>query len=145
MLFLLAEGEGNSNQIARETHYDQKNVYLILERWAGTGFIEREKRGRQNLYSLKPGSKAFLPAEMEGKFWNWEPFFRSFGRLCVAAHSKPWRTDAYLLSSLFRSIHCDVSPLAKAAGIVLPDPQLLPGEELFAAMAGVLARMPDSF
>lgn len=145
LLFLLAEGKGNSNQIARETHYDQKNVYVILERWAGAGFIEREKRGRQNLYSLKPGSKAFLPAEMEGKFWNWETFFRSFGRLFVAVHSKPWQTDPYLLSSLFRSVHRDLPPLAKAAGIVLPDPQLLPAEELFAPMARALARVPDSF
>ncbi len=145
MLFLLAEGEGNSNQIARETHYDQKNVYIILERWAGAGFIGREKRGKQNLYELKPESKAFLPAEIGNTFWRWEPLFRSFGRLFVAVHSEPWRTDAYLLSSLFRSLHRDVSPLAKAAGIVLPDPDLLPGEDLFAPMAGALARIPDSF
>ncbi|MCU0276947.1 MAG: helix-turn-helix domain-containing protein, partial [Acidobacteria bacterium] len=145
ILFLLAEGEGNSNQIARETHYDQKNVYVLLERWAGAGFIDRKKRGKQNLYSLKPGSKAFLPAEIGNKFWSWEPFFLSFGRLFVAVHSEPWRNDAYLLSSLFRSIHHDLLTLAKAAGIVLPDPQLLPGEDLFAAMAGALARIPDSF
>jgi hypothetical protein len=145
MLFLLAEGEGNSNQIARETHYDQKNVYVILERWAGAGFIDREKRGKQNLYSLKPGSKAFLPAEIESKFWSWEPFFRTFGRLLVAVHTEPWRTDAYLLSSLFRSLHHDVSLFAKATEIVLPDPQLLPGEELYSAMAGSLARVPASF
>jgi len=145
ILFLLAEGEGNSNQIARETHYDQKNVYVLLERWAGAGFIDRKKRGKQNLYSLKPGSKAFLPAEIGNKFWSWEPFFLSFGRLFFAVHSEPWRNDAYLLSSLFRSIHHDLLTLAKAAGIVLPDPQLLPGEDLFAAMAGALARIPDSF
>lgn len=67
ILFLLAAGEGNSNQIARETCYDQKNVYVILERWAEAGFVGREKRGKQNLYSLKPGGSFSLPVDGDRK------------------------------------------------------------------------------
>ena len=145
ILFLLAAGEGNSNQIARETQYDQKNVYVILERWAEAGFVGREKRGKQNLYSLKPGITSFLPSEIDLKFWRWEPLFRTFSRLFVAAHAEPWRADAYLLSSLFRSLHEDIHPLAKTAGITLPEPQFLPGEELFAPMAEALPKIPAYF
>jgi len=144
-LFLLMVGEGNSNQIARETHYDQKNVYVILERWAEAGFVGREKRGKQNLYSLQPGGTLFWPAQTERKFWRWEPFFRSFGRLFAAVHDEPWRSDTYLLSSLFRAQYGAITPFARAAGIHLPDPQLFPGEALFAPMAAVLPGIPGHF
>jgi len=144
-LYLLMTGEGNSNQIARETHYDQKNVYVILERWAEAGFVSREKRGKQNLYSLKPGGTFLLPAQDDKKFWRWEPFFRSFGRLFAAVHNEPWRSDTYLLSSLFRAQHGNIIPFARAAGIELPDPQLFPGELFFAPMAAVLPGIPRYF
>lgn len=145
ILFLLVAGEGNSNQIARETHYDQKNVYVILERWAEAGFVGREKRGKQNLYSLKPGITFFLPAEIDLKFWRWEPLFRTLSRLFVATHAEPWMTDPYLLSSLFRSLHGDIYPLARTAGIALPELALHPGEELFAPMAEALPKIPAYF
>ncbi len=145
ILFLLVAGEGNSNQIARETHYDQKNVYVILEHWAEAGFVGREKRGKQNLYSLKPGITFFLPAKIDMKFWRWEPLFRTFSRLFVAAHAEPWRADAYLLSSLFRSLYGDISPLARTAGIMLPELTLYSGEELFAPLAEMLPKIPAYF
>lgn len=145
ILFLLMKGEGNSNQIAREIQFDQKNIYVILERWTETGLIIKQKRGRQNLYLLKPGMLSFLPQETVVEFWNWEPFFRLFGRLLVASYSEPWMHDAYLLSSLFRSIHGETGPFARIAQAALPDSQLLPGEELFEPMAKVLPRIPESF
>ncbi len=145
ILFLLAAGEGNSNQIARETHYDQKNVYVILEHWAEAGFASKEKRGNQNLYSLKPGGAFSLAGGIDPKFWRWEPFFLAFGRLHVAAHADPWKDDAYLLSSLFRGLRGDIAPFARAAGITLPDPQLFLGEEFFAPMAEWLPRIPEHF
>lgn len=145
VLFLLSWGKGNSNQIARETHYDQKNIYLILERWTESGFVDREKQGRQNLYELNPGLPFIWPEDDPQKFWRWEPFFRSFGRLLVAAAAEPWRADAYLLSSLFRELRGDIAPFAKIAGMSLPEPQLLLGEELFAPMAAALPKIMGRF
>jgi hypothetical protein len=145
ILYLLVKGEGNSNQIAREIHYDQKNIYLILERWAESGFVSRENRGKQNLYALKPGNDFLLNAKVPHAFWRWEPFFRLFGRLFVAVNSEPWRLDPYLLSSLFRDLHESISAHAKIAGIELPEPQLHPGEGLFAPMAKVLQNLSDHF
>jgi hypothetical protein len=145
ILFLLAAGKGNSNQIARESHYDQKNIYVILERWAEAGFVDKEKQGKQNLYSLKQGFAFLLPAEIDLKFWRWEPLFLTFGRLFIAVHAEPWSTDPYLLSSLFRGLHRDVSPLARMAGIALPELLLHPGEELFTPMAEALPKIPAYF
>jgi hypothetical protein len=144
-LYLLMTGEGNSTQIARETHYDQKNVYVILERWAEAGFVGREKLGKQNLYSLKENGIFSWPAETGRKFWRWEPFFRTFGRIFVATQSEPWRSDAYLLSSLFRAQLGGITPFAKTVGMDLPDPQLLPGEALFAPMAAALPGILERF
>jgi hypothetical protein len=145
ILYLMVKGEGNSNQIAREIHYDQKNIYLILERWTESGFVSRENRGKQNLYALKPGNEFPLNVKIPTAFWRWEPFFRSFGRLFVAVNNEPWRADPYLLSSLFRDMQESISVHAKIAGIVLPEPQLYPGEELFEPMAKALQNIPDHF
>jgi hypothetical protein len=131
-LYLLVKGEGNSNQIAREIHYDQKNIYLILERWAETGFVSRESRGKQNLYGLESG-KYFLPdVKTTTVFWDWNLFFVLYSRLYVAAQNLPWATDTYLLSSVFRDIHPQAARIAKSTGRSLPDPKLYPGEEYFA-------------
>jgi hypothetical protein len=145
ILYLLVKGEGNSNQIARDIHYDQKNIYLILERWAESGFVSRENRGKQNLYALKPGQEFPLHVKIPHAFWRWEPFFRLFGRLLVALNSEPWRADSYLLSSLFRDLHESISAHAKLAGIALPEPQLYPGAAFFAPMAKALPNIPAHF
>jgi len=142
-LYLLANGEGNSNQIARETQYDQKNVYLILERWAETGFVTREKYGKQNLYSLAGGKNLMPDIKKADLFWEWPPFFVLFSRLYVATHHEPWANDGYLLSSLFRDLHPQAVRIVKSLGRPMPDPVLYPGEEYFVpgsqALLGLLA------
>lgn len=131
-LYLHVKSEGNSNQIAREIHYDQKNIYLILERWAETGFVSRERRGKQNLYALESGRNFVPDVETINTFWDWNIFFTIYSRLYVAAHNEPWAADAYLLSSLFRDVHPQAARIAKSTGKSLTDPKLYPGEEYFA-------------
>lgn len=145
ILFLLVNGEGNSNQIARETFFDQKNIYIILERWAESGFVSKESRGKQNQYSLDRG-EVFLQSNISSSsFWSWPPFFQLYSRLLIAASSPPWSNDPYLLSSLFRDVYPQAARIAKAAGIILPDPNLFPGEEYFTPMAPVLLDLLDRF
>ena len=137
-LYLHVKSEGNSNQIAREIHFDQKNIYLILERWAETGFVSRERRGKQNLYALE-GGRNFVPdVETIHAFWDWNTFFAIYSRLYVAAHNEPWAADAYLLSSLFRDVHPLTARIAKSIGKSLPDPKLYSGKEYFAPGSRVL-------
>jgi len=131
-LYLKTKGEGNSNQIAREIQYDQKNIYLILERWADAGFVSKENRGKRNIYSLEAGKKLTPSLDTANPFWEWSVFYALFLRLHVAAHRKPWASDSYLLSSFFKDLYPQSARLAKSAGISLPDPQLYPGEQYFA-------------
>lgn len=145
ILFLLVNGEGNSNQVARETFYDQKNIYVILERWAESGFVTKESRGKQNQYSLDSGD-VFLQSNISSSlFWSWPPFFQLYSRLLIAASSPPWSHDPYLLSSLFRDVYPQTARIAKATGIALPDPDLFPGEEFFNPMARALLDLSDRF
>jgi hypothetical protein len=138
ILYLHAKGEGNSNQIARETYYDQKNIYVILERWAESGFATKESLGKQNLYSLK-NENQFLPSQSSSPtFWNWLPFFQLYSRLFIAVSTPPWMGDSYLLSSLFRDIYPQAMRIAKDNHFLLPAPQDSPGENYFVPMSNKL-------
>ncbi|HUU05040.1 MAG TPA: winged helix-turn-helix domain-containing protein [Patescibacteria group bacterium] len=135
ILFLLVNGEGNSNQIARETFYDQKNIYVILERWAESGFVTKESRGKQNQYSLDSGD-VFLQSNISSSsFWSWPPFFQLYSRLLIAASSPPWSNDPYLLSSLFRDVYPQAMSISKKNRLLFPDPKLFPGDNYFPPMS----------
>jgi len=144
-LYLSLEGQGNSNRIAREVHYDQKSVYRILERWTEAGLTVRESGLKENLYSLAPGY-VFGPIEhVPESFWRWHKFFLFFSSLSAAASNAPWDEDAYLSSSLFRDLHPGASAIASAAGIALPDPNLYSGQEYFSPMAEALISILNRF
>ena len=145
ILFLLVNGGGNSNQIARETFYDQKNIYVILERWAESGFVSKESRGKQNQYSLDRGELFMQSNISSSSFWSWPPFFQLYSRLLVAAATPPWSHDRYLLSSLFRDVYPQAVRIAKTTGITLPDPDLFPGEEFFTPMGSILLDLLNSY
>jgi len=144
ILHFLVKGAGNSNQIARETFYDQKNIYVILERWAESGFVSKERRGKQNLYSLEKEMQ-FLPDPLPGPtFWSWPQFFQLYSRLLVAVTTPPWLGDAYLLSSLFRDVYPQATRMARENHLSLPDPTLSPGEDYFAPMSQKLLDLLNS-
>ena len=144
ILYLLAKGEGNSNQIAKEIYYDQKNVYIILEHWAESGFVTKESRGKQNLYSLESG-KNYLPENLPHyTYWSWTLFFQFYSRLLVAVSTPPWINDSYLLSSLFRDVYPQAIRIAKENHISLPDPNLSLGENYFAPMSQKLFDLLNS-
>lgn len=145
ILFLLVNGEGNSNQIARETFYDQKNIYVILERWAESGFVTKEIRGKQNQYSLDRGD-VFLQSNISSSsFWSWPPFFQLYSRLLIAASLPPWSNDPYLLSSLFRDIYPQAARIAKTAGMTLSEPGFYSGKDFFSPMSRALLNLLDRF
>ncbi len=70
-LYLLMEGKGNSNRIAREIYYDQKIVYRILKKWAMAGFIREETAKKETLYYLQ--NERVLPAGIKPR-GNWRIF-----------------------------------------------------------------------
>jgi len=144
-LYLSLEGKGNSTRIAKEIHYDQRNVYRILERWTDAGLAMRENRPKENLYSLAPDHLLRHMEAVTDPFWRWQKFFLLFSRLSAASSILPWAEDAYLFSSLFRDLYPDASAIASAAGISLPDPNLYAGQEFFSPLAEALLKILDRF
>ncbi len=145
ILFFQVNGEGNSNQIARETFYDQKNIYIILEHWAESGFVSKESRGKQNQYSLNRRDMFLQSNISASSFWNWPLFFQLYSRLLIATSSPPWSNDSYLLSSLFRDIYPQAARIAKKIGITLSDPNLFPGKDFFIPMATALLDLLNKY
>ncbi|MCK4766493.1 MAG: hypothetical protein KAW12_30135 [Candidatus Aminicenantes bacterium] len=155
LLYLLLEGKGNSNQIAREIFYDQKIVFKILKRWTASGFVEEEKGGKENLYFLKSGRpvkyiKNSAPApyifqdiniKEGGKYINWTRFFYFFSRLLVFSTIEPWSEDRYLLSSVFRDMAGDAALIARYFDVSMPVCDLYKGEEFFSPFVSGLFKI----
>lgn len=137
-LYLLLEGKGNSNRIAREIYYDQKNVYRILKRWAMAGFLGEETRKKETIYFLKSGRELAGDIKPRGNYINWCRVFYFFSRLLIAAGTEPWAGDTYLLSSLFRDVSEEAGVIGRYFNVPLPEDNLYKGEEFFSPFASAL-------
>jgi hypothetical protein len=113
----LAHEGGNSNSIAKEIFYNQKNIYTILERWSHAQMVTKMSEQKNPRYSLNR-KKELLHAiglkEMPNCL-NWTRTFLLLGRLAKALSVSPWSDDEYLLL-LKRRWHEEL----RAAFIALP-------------------------
>lgn len=144
-LYLSLEAKGNSTRIAREIHYDQRNVYRILERWTEAGLVVRESRLKENLYSLAPNQRFRELGAGVFPYWHWNDFFLLFARISAASSIPPWAEDAYLFSSLCRDLYPLASIVASSAKMSFPDPDLHVGQEYFEPFAQALLAVLDRF
>jgi DNA-binding MarR family transcriptional regulator len=142
-LYLLLEGKGNSNGIAREIYYDQKIVYRILKRWAAAGFIREETGKKETLYFLKNGRNLAKNIKPRGHYVNWCKVFYLFSRLLTFAHTEPWAEDRYLLSSLFRDVSEEAGVLGRYFDRVFPGGNLYEGEDFFPPFASAVLQILD--
>jgi hypothetical protein len=100
LIYLLAHEGGNSNSIAKEIFYNQKNVYTILEKWSHAQMVAKMSGQKIPRYSLNR-KKELLHAiglkEMPD-YLNWT---RTFLLLATAkAICILWSDDEYLLPFL---------------------------------------------
>lgn len=142
-LYLLLEGKGNSNGIAREIYYDQKIVYRVLKRWAAAGFIREETGKKETLYFLKNGRDLAGHIKPRGHHVNWCKVFYFFSRLLTFADTEPWAGDSYLLSSLFRDVSEDAGVFGRYFDILLPEGSLYEGEAFFLPFASAILQLLD--
>ncbi len=133
MLFLLAKGEGNSNLIARAVHSDQKNIYLILERWTeagvgapagGTskGFALARPRLWMDLLNLREAPRRV----------DWRNVYLTLHAVNQACQGDD---DEYLLASRFRDLLPQASSALADLGIEIPPQRNHPGAGFFTPFA----------
>ena len=144
LIYLLANESGNSNSIAKEIYYNQKNIYTILERWSRAQIVTKISKQKIPRYSLDRKKEllcAFGLKEIP-KYINWTRTFLLVDRLSKAVSTPPWSDDKYLLSSLFRDLVNESTSIGKSLGINMPEPAHYPGKQYFSPFAlGVLGTL----
>ncbi len=140
LIYLLAHEGGNSNSIAKEIFYNQKNIYTILERWSHARMVSKiseEKISRYSLNRKKELLHAIGLKEMPN-YLNWTKTFLLLDRLAKALSIPPWSDDEYLLSSLFRDSFSETKSIGRSLHINTPEPTHYPGKQFFSPFALVV-------
>jgi hypothetical protein len=142
LIYLLANESGNSNSIAKEIYYNQKNIYTILERWAHAQMVTKISEQKIPRYSLNRKKEllcAFGLKEIP-KYINWTRTFLLLNRISKVLSTPPWSDDEYLLSSFFRDLLNETKLIGKLLGTNIPEPAHYPGKQYFSPFAlGVLS------
>ncbi len=142
LIYLLTHEGGNSNSIAKEIYYNQKNIYTILEKWSHAQMVTKmsdQKIPRYSLNRKKELLHAIGPKEIPN-YLSWTRTFLLLARLAKALSIPPWSDDEYLLSSLFRDSFNETKSIGRLLRINIPEPSHYPGRQFFSPFAlGVLS------
>jgi hypothetical protein len=141
LIYLLVKGSGNSNSIAKEIFYNQRNVYTVLERWSRAQMVIKvfeQKIPRYSINRKKELVQAIGLKEIP-KYLNWTKTLFFLDRLAKALSISPWCDDEYLLSSLFRDLFIEGKSIGKSLNINIAEPFHYLGKKYFSPFAlGVL-------
>jgi hypothetical protein len=143
LIYLLTNVSGNSNSIAKEIYYNQKNVYTILEKWSRGQIVTKISEQKMPRYSINRKKEllhAFGLREIPN-YLNWTRTFLLLDRLAKALTIPPWSGDDYLLSSLFRDLFEESKLVGKSLNINIPDPVQYPGKGYFSPYGSGILRL----
>jgi hypothetical protein len=131
--FLLTNESGNSNAIAKEIFYDQKSVYIILEKWHKVGFLAKDKGPKIVTFTLEKRTEwlDLLGLREIPPYLNWVQVFHFLGQIMKAISVSPWSEDEYMLSSLFRDLLDEAKHMRKYVHVSVPEPNQYPGSRYF--------------
>ena len=141
LIYLLVNDGGNSNFIAREIFYNQKNVYSILERWKEVQIVTKISGTKAASYYLIRKKELLSAVGLKGmpSYLNWTRTFVVLDRIAMALSTPPWSEDEYLFSSLFRDFSKEVKSIGRFLNIKIPEPDAYLGKQYFVPFAlGVL-------
>lgn len=142
-IYFLHQETGNSNSIAKEIYYDQKNIYRILERWAKAGIICKTPGKKSGKYFLaqEPGWFQTFGLKEKPRYLNWVKLFMQLDSVAKVLQTSPWSDDIYLLSSLFRDLADDMRIIEKQLKLAIPQPTLHPGAQYFEPFANSIIHL----
>jgi hypothetical protein len=143
LIYLLANASGNSNSIAKEICYNQKNVYSILEKWSRARIITKISEQKIPRYSINRKKELLhaLGLKEIPNYLNWTRTFLFLSRLAKALSILPWSEDEYLLSSLFRDLSEETKLVCKSLNLIIPDPVQYAGKAYFSPYASEILRL----
>jgi len=137
LIYLLVNDSGNSNFIAKEIFYNQKNVYNILEKWTDVRVLTKISGNKAASYSLNRKKELIAALGLKGipGYLNWTKTFILWDRLAAALSTPPWSEDEYLLSSLFRDFSRESKSIGRVLNIKVPEPDAYLGKQYFVPSA----------
>ena len=141
LIYLLVKESGNSNSIAKEIFYSQKNVYTILERWSRAQMVTKISEQKIMRYFINRKKELLRAIGLKEipKYLNWTKTFLFLDRLTKALSIAPWCDDEYLLSSFFRDLFIEGKSIGKSLNINIPEPVHYAGKQYFYPFAlGIL-------
>jgi hypothetical protein len=141
LIYLLAKESGNSNSIAKEIFYNQKNIYTILEKWSRAQMVIKISEQKIPRYSIKREKELLHAIGLREipNYLNWTKTFLFLDRLTKALSISPWCDDEYLMSSLFRDLFNESKSIGKSLNINIPEPAHFLGKQYFPPFAlGIL-------
>jgi len=139
LIYLLVNDNGNSNSIAKEIFYNQKNVYKLLERWANARIVTKISQNKLSSYSLNRKKELLQAMGLKNmlKYLNWARTFLVLDQIAKAIAIPQWSDDEYLLSSFSRELLDDVKLIAKSLNVNVPEPTSFPGKRYFSPFASM--------
>ena len=104
--FLLFSEGDNSLQISQKVHFNQRNVYQVLNDMHKSGLVEKKSIGKRNLYKVDHSRGInFFRIEIELSYIIWAKVFSVLSYLYKSMIYQPEKfEDTYIASSEFRKI-----------------------------------------
>jgi hypothetical protein len=142
-IYLLVNDSGNSNFIAKEIFYNQKNVYSILERWANARVVTKVSGNKAASYCLNRRKELLTAVGLKliPRYINWTRVFTMLDRLAVTLSTPPWSEDEYLLSSFFRDLFNQAKSIGRLLNVKVPEPTSYSGKQYFSPFASMILKI----
>lgn len=117
--FLLFSEGDNSLQISQKVHFNQRNVYQVLNDLHKSGLVEKKSIGKRSLYTIDHSSWInFFRIEVQLSYVIWSKVFSALSYLYEKMIYQPERfEDSYLASSEFREISEKFIPEIETSGL----------------------------
>jgi len=117
--FLLFSEGDNSLQISQKVHFNQRNVYQVLNDLHKSGLVEKKSIGKRSLYTIDHSSWInFFRIEVQLSYIIWSKVFSALSYLYEKMIYQPERfEDSYLASSEFREISEKFIPEIETSGL----------------------------
>ena len=124
--FLLFSEGDNSLQISQKVHFNQRNVYQVLNDLHKSGLVEKKSIGKRNLYAIDNSSWInFFRIEIQLSYIVWAKVFSALSNLCKKMlYQQEKFEDTYLASSEFRKISEKFIPEIENSGLKIQSSHL---------------------
>ncbi len=117
--FLLFSEGDNSLQVSQKVHFNQRNVYQVLNDLYKSGLVEKKNIGKRSLYTIDHSSWLnFFRIKIELSYIIWAKVFSALSYLYKKMIYQPEKfEDTYLASSEFRKISEKLIPEIETSGL----------------------------